>query len=468
MLSILRPSSLTIFKQMSAVYQPPLVCAILPTSTPELILSSLETAARIVQDNGLVAFPTETVYGLGANALDEEAVAAIFRAKGRPSDNPLIVHVSSMEMLAELIPGGMDGIPAPYIPLMKEFWPGPLSFIFSLVPSSLSAPKKSVAKAVRAGVESLALRMPSHPLALELIRKSNRPLAAPSANMSSRPSPTKAEHVRQDLGSGRGLGAILDGGDCDVGVESTVIDYHLKPREDGIATDQLEEVGEVRILRAGGVSAEEIESCLTKAGFKNAAFGKKAESAVKVYSRDFKSTELEARPTTPGMKYKHYSPSNSTVILIRRTATSPITPTFEQLLARLSGPTSKRIGLMLTTETLATLLPSHVENATSPHQILSLPSTSASPYLLDSYSIGSKLKPIESAQRLFAGLRYLDELETDIIFETPQSSAKEKEAKKGVEIILLECIEEKSVGLAFMERARKAAGGGGAELEFSC
>ena len=433
---------------------------VLPTSTPSETLSSLALAAQIVVDDGLVAFPTETVYGLGASALSESAVKGIFKAKGRPSDNPLIVHVSDRAMLGDLIPGGeKEGICGEYEALMSAFWPGPLSLIFNLDPSSLSPPRKNVAASVRAGAPSIAIRMPSHPLALELIRTTGLPLAAPSANLSSRPSPTRAQHVAEDLGTGRGVGAILDGGDCLVGVESTVVDFWRRPAEDGSSARN--EAGEVRILRAGGVSAEEIEKCLLEAGFsfggKNA--GGNVESKLQVYKRDFISGDLEERPTTPGMKYKHYSPSNSKVLLVRLDQGDAQASTLEELINRLSGPTSSNVGLMLTEETLAKIsLPTEHNllqfSSDSPEyspSSLPAPTSNTSPRPLYSYSLGSQTRPIEAAQRLFAGLRFLDEI-------------KLSNERRGVDVILLERVEESGVGLAVVERSRKAAGGKHEEL----
>lgn len=441
-------------------YVPPVDALILPTSTPSENLSSLALAAQILIDGGLVAFPTETVYGLGASALSESAVKRIFKAKGRPSDNPLIVHVSDRAMLGDLIPGGAEkGICGEYEALMRSFWPGPLSLIFNLDESTLSPPRNKVAPSVRAGAPSIAIRMPSHPLALELIRTTGLPLAAPSANLSSRPSPTRAQHVVEDLGLVRGVGAILDGGDCQIGVESTVVDFWRRPVVESSSTGKQE--GEVRILRAGGVSAEEIEKCLTEAGF---GFGGKVadgkvEGKVQVYKRDFSSGDLEERPTTPGMKYKHYSPSNSTVILVRSKDSKDI-PTLDDIVRdMLEDSTSpKSVGLMLTEETLArmslstyNLLEFSSLPPTDSPTSVPIPNSTSPP--LYSYSIGSQSRPLESAQRLFAGLRFLDEI-------------KLSEGRRGVDVILLECVEEVGVGLAVMERSRKAAGGQKQELSF--
>lgn len=403
-------------------------------------LSSLTSAAAALKAGELVAFPTETVYGLGASALSSTAVAGIFKAKGRPSDNPLIVHVSSKEMLWRLLPDGRASVPKIYEPLMERFWPGPLSLIFPL--SSERKGEDQVVPEVLAGSESLAVRMPSHPLALELIRRTGLPLAAPSANLSSRPSPTTAQHVLVDLGDGRGVTAILDGGECSVGVESTVIDWIPSLARNGL--------GEVRVLRAGGVSAAEIENCLNEAGMVEVGG---LETAVKVYYKDFKSKEMEERPSTPGMKYKHYSPTNAQVILVKSVPKSAGVEQLGELIASYST-TSTSIGLMLTTETLnhCGIIP--VQSIVPACDLVTLPSLPAIACPLYSYSLGTATRPEESAQRLFAGLRYFDSL-----LPASATSSVEEGPAVGVSVILLESIEEKGVGLAVMERSRKAAGG---------
>jgi L-threonylcarbamoyladenylate synthase len=434
---------------------------ILPTTLPtrlpldSLTTASLTTACAILQQGGLVAFPTETVYGLGASALSEAAVRSIYTAKGRPSDNPLIVHVGSREMLHDLIPGGHEGVPQLYEPLLARFWPGPLSLIFPLASTStLAPPRRQVANSVTAGLPSLAVRMPAHPLSLALIRQSDLPLAAPSANLSSRPSPTTAEHVKEDLGTGRGVGAILDGGPCEVGVESTVIDFVPSSEEGGL--------GEVRVLRAGGVSAEELEECLREAGFGKGGPGRRG--SVKVYQKDFTSSEMEEAPTTPGMKYKHYSPTNSRVVLVRPIPASSSTsssslPTLVDLLRITPAPATdpprpRVVGLMLTTETLTLISPSSLLS-TLPCTPFDLPHLCAPHTTLLSYSLGSSSRPLEAAQRLFAGLRYLD----------GAGEAEGVSRGVGVDLIMVECVEERGVGEAVMERARKAAGGG-SEMQF--
>ncbi|USG65428.1 L-threonylcarbamoyladenylate synthase [Brevibacillus ruminantium] len=219
-------------------------------------------AARLLHDGETVAFPTETVYGLGANALSDEAVGKIFMAKGRPSDNPLIVHIGDKEQLREVA----AALPEKGAALVEAFWPGPLTLIL---------PKTDrVASLVTAGLDTVGVRMPDHPIALELIRQAGVPVAAPSANRSGRPSPTTADHVLADL-TGR-IAGVIDGGATGVGVESTVLDVTVDPplicRPGGITREQLEEViGEVRLDPA------------------------------------FLQESVEA-PRSPGMKYTHYAP----------------------------------------------------------------------------------------------------------------------------------------------------------------
>ncbi len=198
----------------------------------------LEEAAEILKNGGLVAFPTETVYGLGANALDEKAARKIYEAKGRPSDNPLIAHVADFEGLRPLV----SRIPENGIKLAKAFWPGPMTLIF---PKSDLVPLGTTG-----GLDTVAVRMPSDPVARELILLAGVPVAAPSANTSGRPSPTRAEHVFQDM-NGR-IEMILDGGPVGIGVESTIVDVTeeipVMLRPGAVTMEMLHEaVGEVRI-----------------------------------------------------------------------------------------------------------------------------------------------------------------------------------------------------------------------------
>jgi L-threonylcarbamoyladenylate synthase len=253
---------------------------------------SLQRAAEeIVNTDTPVAFPTETVYGLGADATRSSAVKAIFAAKGRPSDNPLIVHIHSLSQLRELLsskgtsPTGPDPIPAIYKPLIERFWPGPLTLILPVPENTVLAPE------VTAGLATFGARMPRSILALSLLRLCGRPLAGPSANASTRPSPTAAEHVYDDL-QGR-IHTIVDGGPCEVGVESTVVDGLSSPPS---------------ILRPGGVTVEQLRQC---PGWESVTVGYKD-----------KQEGGASKPRAPGMKYRHYSPK-AEVILFEAGATRP-------------------------------------------------------------------------------------------------------------------------------------------------
>ena len=236
----------------------------------------IATAAAVLRDGGLVAMPTETVYGLAANALDGNAVRRIFEAKGRPMDNPLIVHIAEIADIERL--GLVREFPETARKLAEAFWPGPLTIIMdkgSVIPDEVSA-----------GLSTVAIRLPSHPDARRLIRESGLPLAAPSANTSGKPSPTTAQHVIDDM-DGR-IEAVIDGGACDVGVESTVIT---------VATDI------PRILRPGIITREEIAAVIGDVEVDKAVLNK---------------LENNERASSPGMKYKHYAP-RATVILVRGT-----------------------------------------------------------------------------------------------------------------------------------------------------
>lgn len=231
---------------------------------------AVEKAAAILREGGLVGMPTETVYGLAANAFDPSAILKIFKAKGRPQDNPLIVHISDAAMLPELV----GSVPETAKKLARLYWPGPLTMI---LPKGERIPYE-----VTAGLDSVAVRFPSHPVARQLISAAGLPLAAPSANLSGRPSPTSAAHVYDDL-NGR-IPLILDGGSCTVGLESTVV-----------------AVGEnsLRLLRPGAVTVEMLEK-VCPAEVDDAVCHQLKEGA---------------RAASPGMKYKHYSPKARVVIL---------------------------------------------------------------------------------------------------------------------------------------------------------
>ncbi|WP_180954418.1 L-threonylcarbamoyladenylate synthase [Bacillus sp. V5-8f] len=225
--------------------------------------------AKMLQQDKVVAFPTETVYGLGANARSDKAVEKVFKAKGRPSDNPLIVHIASRAQLDEIT----EEIPEVAEKLMEVFWPGPLTLIFKKRQGVLS-------ELVTAGLDTVAVRMPDHPVALALIKESGLPIAAPSANTSGRPSPTTARHVQDDL-TGKVAG-IVDAGATGVGVESTVLD----------CTEEIPV-----ILRPGGITKEEIEDVIGEV---------KADASLK---------NKEAAPKSPGMKYTHYAPKAPFVLV---------------------------------------------------------------------------------------------------------------------------------------------------------
>lgn len=224
----------------------------------------MEEASQVLHRGGMVAFPTETVYGLGADALDEKASAKIYAAKGRPSDNPLIVHISDIEQLDKLV----CEIPDNAKKLMDAFWPGPMTLIFKksgLVPDGTTG-----------GLDTVAVRMPNHKVALKLIRTSGVAIAAPSANTSGRPSPTTAAHVADDL-SGK-IDMIIDGGAVGIGIESTIVDV----------TSEIP-----MVLRPGYITMEMLEKVVGKVGIDKAITG---------------PVSPDVKPKAPGMKYKHYAP----------------------------------------------------------------------------------------------------------------------------------------------------------------
>ncbi|MEH7344294.1 L-threonylcarbamoyladenylate synthase [Bacillus sp. JJ1532] len=219
-------------------------------------------AADLLKNNEVVAFPTETVYGLGGNAENSEAVAKIFAAKGRPSDNPLIIHIAEDQQLNDFAEDISDQAKL----LIKEFWPGPLTLIFKKKEGMLS-------DQATAGLSTVAVRMPDHPVALAILKRSGLPIAAPSANRSGKPSPTAAEHVWEDL-NGK-IAGIVDGGQTGVGVESTVLD----------CTEEIPV-----ILRPGAVTKEQIEAVIGEV------------------SVDAALLDAGQAPKSPGMKYRHYAP----------------------------------------------------------------------------------------------------------------------------------------------------------------
>ena len=241
--------------------------------------SDLERAGEIIRAGGLVAFPTETVYGLGADALNAEAVASVYAAKGRPSDNPMIVHIADATDLYPLIKGGVSSLSREASILITNVWPGPLTMVF----------KKSdiVPDITTGGLDTVAVRMPSNPTARRLIKIAGRPIAAPSANLSGRPSPTTADDVLEDM-DGR-IDAIIMGEQCDVGIESTVLDL----------TDIIP-----RILRPGAITKEKLMILLKRAVLYDKTLLERPEDG----SGDETGEDPDFRPRSPGMKYTHYSP----------------------------------------------------------------------------------------------------------------------------------------------------------------
>jgi L-threonylcarbamoyladenylate synthase len=222
----------------------------------------------VLRGGGLVAFPTETVYGLGADALSEAAVRKIFAAKGRPADNPLIVHVAGVDQVAALV----RAVPAVAAALMAKFWPGPLTLVFER--------SAAVPDVTTAGQATVGVRVPAHPAALALLRACGRPLAAPSANRSGRPSPTSAAHVLGDFSNGE-IDVVLDGGSCEVGLESTVVDVtRAVPM----------------VLRSGGVTVEALRAAV---GEVDVLIGH----------------DPEAMARSPGLRHRHYAPRARVVLV---------------------------------------------------------------------------------------------------------------------------------------------------------
>ena len=302
-------------------------------------------ASDLLNRGNLVAFPTETVYGLGANALNPEAVLSIFAAKGRPADNPLIVHIHDRSQLRDLC-----SVPPLAEQLMDAFWPGPLTMLF--------VRKPAVPPEVTAGLPTVAIRMPSHPVASAMLKTCGLPVAAPSANSSGSPSPTTADHVLDDM-NGK-IPLILDGGPCDVGLESTVLDLcHDQPM----------------ILRPGGITKEMLESEL----------GQEVLLAGSIL-RPLGENEV-ALP--PGMRYKHYAPKG-TVTLVEGPEEKTV-PMLRRLCLE-QKQNGKKACVLCFTEHLEAL------SDCNPHDI------------------GPASSPGEIARRLFVTLRRLDEEGMEAVF----------------------------------------------------
>ncbi|PRP88790.1 translation factor [Planoprotostelium fungivorum] len=321
-------------------------------------LTAMGPAIDLLRNGEVVAFPTETVYGLGANALNSSAVQKIFTAKGRPSDNPLIVHISSLNMLKDLV--AEEAFPRPGTTIHKlceELWPGAITFLF---PKSDRVPDN-----VTAGQPTVAVRMPSHPIAKYLIETAGVPVAAPSANVSGRPSPTKAEHVLQDLDGI--IPCVIDGGNTNYGLESTVLDINRDPP---------------LILRPGGVTFEQLKKLIPN---------------VQVYERSVHGSQMAEKPATPGLKYRHYSP-NALVLLFEYNSDPTVTSLKEKMKKRVEElkREGKRIGII------------HVHSGVKMDE----------EWMGDQvivYPLGDESRPDVVAQGIFSALRSLDDKKVDCI-----------------------------------------------------
>ncbi len=331
-------------------------------------LKVVERAAEIIQSGGLVAFPTETVYGLGADAFNGDAVRRLFEAKKRPLDNPPIVHVADTSEVAALA----AEVPKTAETLMRRFWPGPLTLVFKRSPQ---VPKESTA-----GLDTIAVRMPKHKVAQALIRQAKRPIAAPSANLSGKPSPTTAQHVLEDL-DGR-IDAILDGGAADIGVESTVVDLSCTPP---------------MLLRPGGTSYEALKEVVSE-----------------LVLHPFVRSEVElpmGETPSPGMKHKHYAPKAELILV--EGSVQGVTKKI-RVLAETYRAKGGKVAVLCTDETRSDYKVDVVE------------------------SMGNRRNLASVAQNLFRLLREVD--------------------SRGVDFIFVEGVPEEGLGLAVMNRLRKASG----------
>ena len=300
-------------------------------------------ASHIIKSGGIVAFPTETVYGLGADGLNTRGVEKIFKAKGRPADNPLILHVSKREQVETLVEEISDSASA----CIDKFWPGPLTILFKK--------STSVPDIVSAGLDTVAIRMPDNEIAIKLIEVSGTPIAAPSANISGKPSPTSFRHVKEDM-FGK-IEMIIDGGKTGIGLESTVLDLS----------------GQIpMILRPGGVTIEQLREVIPDVIIDPAIAG----------------DDSDEKPRSPGQKYRHYAPKSEMVLFNGDSArvVAEINKRKDQYVKE-----GKRVGIMCTDETRKLY-----KNAIV-------------------ISLGSKYKEVTIAQNLFYTIRKFDELNVDII-----------------------------------------------------
>lgn len=332
--------------------------------------AKIDEAARVIKRGGLVAFPTETVYGLGADAFNESACRRIFEVKGRPLDNPAITHIADLVQLASIA----QEMPESALRVAEKAWPGPLTIV---VKKARAFPSTSTG-----GLDSVAIRMPAHPVALRLIEASRTPIAAPSANLSGKPSPTTARHVADDLSGS--IDMILDAGETFFGVESTIVD---------LTGD------EPNLLRPGPFTVKELESILgTKVRVSSAAKGlAEAEAAL-----------------APGMKYRHYAPKTKLVLV--------------------------DIGGDMDTARHSTMFVADRYKGAGEKVAVLCADESARLYARQGYevlSMGTRSNPYTVAKNLYSRLRELDSL--------------------GVSVAVCESFEEKGIGLAIMNRLRKAA-----------
>ena len=302
-------------------------------------------AARLIIRGGLVAFPTETVYGLGADAFNAKAVLAVFKAKKRPLDNPPIVHVCRASDVERLV----SEVTSEAVMLMKKFWPGPLTLILK---RSIAVPSVTVS-----GLDTIAVRMPKHNVALALIKESGRPISAPSANLSGRPSPTSAAHVLHDL-DGR-IDAVLDGGPTLIGVESTVLDLTVDPPQ---------------VLRPGGTSLEALRKILKKVELNPVVTSDRALPVEKARS--------------PGIKHRHYAP-DAELIVVEGDLPAMVEKVKE--LVSFYERNGSKVGVLCTDETMA----SYKAEVVKP--------------------IGSRGDLAEIARNLFRLLREFDLEKTDVV-----------------------------------------------------
>jgi L-threonylcarbamoyladenylate synthase len=327
----------------------------------------VQTAAAFIKKGGLVAFPTETVYGLGADALNPKAVLALFEAKKRPLDNPPIVHVENIDDVYKLA----TKVPPQAEKLIREFWPGPLTLVLKRA--------ETVPKVTVAGLDTVAIRMPRHNVALALIKESRCPIAAPSANLAGKPSPTSAKHVLDDL-DGK-IDAILDGGFTCIGVESTVVDMSVNPP---------------MVLRPGGTPFEALRMAIGE---------------VKLHPFVVAEAELPlGAARSPGMRHKHYAP-NAKVILVEGSI-AEVTAKVKELTASYRLEACK-VGVLATDETIT----QHKADVVK--------------------SLGSRFNLAVIAQNLFRLLREFD--------------------AEGVDVVIAEGVPAEGLGLAVMNRLRKAS-----------